>query len=158
MKRLHQRFMTFGLGVLMLLTPVLISGDEQPLDAAELSGAVKMLEVSTVGPQMLPYQMTPGEIDKLKHHAAANPSPATVGRPTAPPVPQPLDQSYTGMTPAELDKLARWREANPDTDMPMREGPSEQPATFTSVPRAAGIEGMTPDERAKLEAYLKLRR
>ena len=158
MERLHQRFMTIALIGVLLLAPVLISGGGHALDAAALSAGVKMPEVSTIGPEMQPYQMTPGEIDKLKLHATTDAAPTDVRRPGVSPSPRALDGAYTGMTPAEIDKLARWREARAGTDMPMREGPSVAPAKFESLPRAPGIEGLTPAERAKLETYLKSRR
>ena len=61
---------------------------------------------------------------------------------------------YPGMTPAELDKLAQRKQAPHNTTLVTRE--KKQPvSTIENIPRVRGIEGLTPQERAKLEAYLK---
>lgn len=114
----------------------------------------KMPAVSTVGPEMKSYILTASEREKLR-------LPVTV--PSAP-----MDLSSfamvanagvgkdrgTGMTQTELDKLAQRRHAphqsqayTPDNGNPF--------ATIENIPRAPGIEGLTPQERAKLEAHLE---
>lgn len=137
-------------GVVLLVPAIIWSGMRQGNQRV----AVKMPDVSTVGPEMKPYILTASEREKLR-------SPVTV--PTAAmdlssfamvANPEAGTSQGTGMTHAELDKLAQRRNAPRQKELYMP-NKSKPFATIENIPRAPGIEGLTPQERAKLEAHLE---
>jgi hypothetical protein len=162
MQRNKRRWIVAVLVAAVLLVPAIIwSGMQQdaarPAQPTMPKGISKMPEVVTVGPEMKPYVMTAAEQSKLSQPIS---SPLILDdlmrmdAPDAPDVPIRNEGPYPGMTPAELEKLARWRESAQPTQ-PAPTETTEPVATIEPVPRARGIEGLTPQERAKLEAYLK---
>ena len=148
-----------GIVAAVLLVPALIWSGKRATDAATRDADVKLPEISTVGPEMTPYVLTPAEREKLKLPAFSSPIPLKDLYEVRPESATGNHGPYPGMTPAELEKLAAWRarvqagtvDRVPNTVLPRREAIS----TFDIVPRAPGIEGMTPLERAKAEAYSK---
>jgi hypothetical protein len=162
MKSRRHAVIVTGIVAAVLLIPVLIWSGKRATDTATGEAAVKLPEISTVGPEMTPYVLTPAEREKLKLPAFSSPTP--VDYPSKPELKAVVGSTgpYPGMTPAELEKLAAWR-SRPAQGMasgiptaPLRE--PKEISTFEIVPRAPGIEGMTPVERAKLEAYSKERK
>ena len=164
MKSRRHAVIVAGVVALVLLVPALIWSGMRATDAATREAEIKLPEVSTVGPEMIPYVLTPAEREKLKLPAFWSPIPLDY---VSKPEPKPVVGSqapYPGMTQAELDKLAAWQarlREQAESGVPQAaQAPRErQPvSTIELVPRAPGIEGMTPAERAKLEAYLKERK
>lgn len=142
-----------------VLAPAILWSGKPAIGTAPREAAVKLPEISTVGPEMTPYVLTPAEREKLKLPAFSSPIPLDYLYEAGPKAAVGSRGQYPGMTPAELDKLAVWRarvqagtaESAPKTVLP----PGEPISMFDPVPRAPGIEGMTPAERAKAEAYSK---
>lgn len=162
MKSRKRAVILTGIVAVVLLVPALIWSGKRATDAATRDADVKLPEISTVGPEMTPYILTPAEREKLKLPAFSSPIPFDDLHKAEPKAVVGSVGPYAGMTPAELDKLAAWR-ARPQQGMasgtptaPLRE--TKPVSTIEIVPRAPGIEGMTPAERAKLEAYLKERK
>jgi hypothetical protein len=119
-------------------------------------GTMKLPAISTIGPEMNPYVLTPLEREKRLLPVTVSPAPidiAHIGTAAQSDVPA---GPYQGMTPAELSKLERWEN---EPRRPQRSAPEtvEAFSTIENVPRAPGIEGLTSRERAKLEAYLETR-
>ena len=140
-----------------IVTPAILWSGKQTTDAATREATAKLPEISTVGTEMQPYVLTPAEREKLKLPAFSPPTSSafppeakrsTIVRSEGP---------YPGMTPAELEKLASWQARGWDETLSSAPSAIHELAkpvpTFDIVPRAPGIEGMTPAERAKLEAY-----
>jgi hypothetical protein len=143
----------------LILAPAIIWGGRRASDNATREAAVKVPEVSTIGPEMVPYVPTPAEREKLNWPACGSAVPLehlydrgarTIVKSEGP---------YPGMTPAELEKLAAWqarvREFGGTGASTMTRPPREPVSTIEMIPREPGIEGLTPAEKAKLEAYLK---
>jgi hypothetical protein len=151
-----------GIAALVLLVPALIWSGKRATDTAATEAAVKLPEMSTVGPEMVPYVLTPLEREKLRLPAYSSTMPFDYLHDTRPTAVVGSKGPYPGMTRAELEKLAAWQARSyqemaigtPNALVREREPIS----TIEDVPRAPGIEGMTPAEKAKLEAYLKERR
>jgi hypothetical protein len=119
-------------------------------------GTTKLPAISTIGPEINPYVLTTLEREKRLLPVTVSPASidiANIGMATQPSIPS---GPYQGMTSAELDKLERWTN---EPRRPQRSAPEtvEAFSTIENVPRAPGIEGLTPRERAKLEAYLETR-
>ena len=151
-----------GIVAAMLLVPALIWSGKRATDAATRDADDKLPEISTVGPEMTPYVLTAAEREKLKLPAFSSPIPFDYLHKTEPTAVVGSVGPYPGMTPAELEKLAAWQARSPHgmasgtPTAPLRE--TKPVSTIEIVPRAPGIEGMTPAERAKLEAYLEERK
>jgi hypothetical protein len=98
-----------GLIAVVLLVPALIWSGKQVIDITSGAGSVKLPEVSTVGPEMMPYVLTPLEREKLT--SPVYPLPSSLDTPASNVLPAIVtgDGPYEGMTQAELDKLAVWR-------------------------------------------------
>ena len=152
----RQRSIVVTVVAAVLLVPVIIWSGMQQSAAGTHRGVSKTLPVMTVGPEMTPYVMTPLEREKLALPAWSSPVPMDVMSIDVPKATIGSKGPYPGMTPAELDKLARWKEPARHT-YPVTPEEKEPVSTIEAVPRARGIEGLTPLERAKLEAYLKSR-
>lgn len=143
----------------LILAPAIIWGGRRASDNATREAAVKVPEVSTIGPEMTPYVLTPAEREKLKLPVFSSPSPFDFPYGAEPKAVGESHGPYPGMTPAELEKLAAWRarvrelgvSGTPRVTTPEREPVS----TIEMVPREPGIEGLTPAEKAKLEAHLR---
>lgn len=143
----------------LTLAPAILWSGRQAIDPGTRTAAVKLPEVSTIGPEMTPYVLTPWEREKLTLPAFSTPIPLDYLSDALPSVVAGSQGPYPGMTRAELEKLAAWRartwegtaSGTPETVSHERKSIS----TIEIVPRAPGIEGMTPAERAKLEAYAK---
>ncbi len=140
-----------------ILAPAIIWSGNRATDSAARDATTKLPEVSTVGLKMTPYVLTPLERQKLTLPAFSSPMPLDHLYESLPGVAARSEGPYSGMTQAELDKLAAWRartsEGKADgaaKKISTEKGPV---STVENVPRAPGIEGMTPEERAKLEAY-----
>jgi len=142
-----------------VLTPAVIWGGRRTIGTTTMEAVVKLPEISTIGPEMTPYALTPWEREKLTLPAFSSPIPLDYLSEALPSVVVRGQGRYPGMTRAELDKLAAWRartwegtaSGTPESVSHERNSIS----TIEMVPRAPGIEGMTPAERAKLEAYAK---
>lgn len=143
----------------MVLAPAVIWSGKQTIGSTTREAAVKLPEVSTIGPEMTPYVLTPAEREKLKLPAFSSSIPLDYLYEAGPKAVAGSRGPYPGMTPAELDKLAAWQARTWDgtvAGMPKTIVRDREPiSTIGIVPRAPGIEGMTPVERAKLEAYAK---
>jgi hypothetical protein len=156
MRSCKSRWIVTSAFVLVLLVPALIWGGKRTIDTVVRDGSVKMPEVSTIGPEMTPYRLTPLEIQKLEQPVVEPSLPGSGVGPLQPETTIGSTGPYTGMTPAELEKLARSRttsgqrpRAMEDTKMPV--------STIEATYRSPGVEGLTPEERTKLEAYLESR-
>ncbi|UCH82953.1 MAG: hypothetical protein JSW50_10810 [Candidatus Latescibacterota bacterium] len=148
MRRTNTRILMSVVVIGVLIAPVLLwSG----------GGISKQIDVVTIGTEYRPQQMTLAEKEEFSRRFMVESGIRFEPRRSesmADPV-RPVE--YPGMTRLELDKLARSRNAHPaSASVPGGPVDSKDPvSTIESVPRAPGIEGMTPEERAKLEAYLK---
>jgi hypothetical protein len=109
MKTRKHAFILTGLVAAVLLVPALIWSGRRTVDTATRSAAVKLPEVSTVGPEMTPYVLAPPERDKLRLPAYSPPSSFDFPYATPQPTIVTGEGPYTGMTPAELEKLAALR-------------------------------------------------
>lgn len=98
-----------GLIAVVLLVPALIWSGKRVIDITAGAGSVKLPEVSTVGPEMMPYALTPLEREKLTSPVYPPPSFLDTLDPNPLPAVVAGDGPYDGMTQAELDKLAAWR-------------------------------------------------
>lgn len=139
----------------VLLVPAIIWSGMQQGDATTPKGMTKIVDVKTVGPVMTPYVMTAQEKAKTAMPVWTAPDPMDNTRTVEPKSTIGSKGPYPGMTQAELDKLAEWR-ASPAPVNPAIPTPQKEPkSTIVTVTRPPGIDGLTPQERAKLEAYLK---
>ena len=143
----------------LILVPAVLWSGKRAVDSATREAAVKLPEFSTVSPELTPYVLTPLEWEKLDLPAFSSPIPPEYLRQAEPGVVVGGKGPYPGMTEAELEKVAAWRDRMQEgTDDGTQEASPASKApisTIENVPRAPGIEGMTPAERAKLEAYAK---
>ena len=118
--------------------------------------SVKLPAVSTIGPEMKPYVLTALEKEKRLLPVTTRSVPmgfasaVTETRPDAPRDPA------AGMTQAERDKLEQWKN-QPRPKQVWTPEKAEAKSTIGNVPRPRGIEGLTPQERAKLENFLESR-
>ena len=151
MQHNKQQLIIVAIVIAVLLVPAIIWIG---MGYAGNSSTVKMPAISTIGPEMTPYVMTALEREKLTLPAWNSPIPMDFTNIDAPKAKMGSEGPYPGMTPAELDKLAQRKQAPHNTTLVTRE--KKQPvSTIENIPRVRGIEGLTPQERAKLEAYLK---
>ena len=146
-----------GLVAVVLVVPVLLWSGKRATDTAAREAAVKLPEMSTVGPEMTPYVLTPAEREKLKLSAFSSSIPLDYLYEAGPKAVVGSRGPYPGMTPAELEKLAAWQarlQAGTVDGAAKTILPEKEPiSTMEIIPRAPGIEGMTPAERAKAETY-----
>jgi hypothetical protein len=140
--------------VVLLLTPALIWSDRHASRSAVGNNSIKLPPASTIGSGQYSYTPTPLEIEKRHQiESFAWPSRDTRGLPRL--NTPPANAAYPGMTPAEIEKLARMRETGTQSIRTIM-GDTTGPVTRTdNIPRAPGVEGLTPRERAKLEQYAK---
>jgi hypothetical protein len=142
-----------------ILTPAIIWGGRRAIDTATREAAVKLPEISTIGPEMTPYVLTPAEREKLGLPAFSSSIPLDYLYEAGPKALVSSRGPYPGMTPAELEKLAAWRARVRELGVsgtPRVTTPEGEPvSTIEMVPREPGIEGLTPAEKAKLEAHLR---
>ncbi len=118
--------------------------------------SVKLPAVSTIGPEMKPYVLTALEKEKRLLPVTTRSVPMefiNVGTVSEPIIKR---DPKAGMTQAERDKLAQSKNRPHQIQ---RSAPEKVEAfsTIENIPRAPGIEGLTPQERAKLEEYLESR-
>lgn len=156
--RRHALFVT-GIIAAALLVPALLWSGKLSIGAETRDTTVKLPEVSTVGPEMIPYVLTPAERAKLALPACESTILLEHLYDTGPKAVTKSTGQYPGMTPAELEKLAAWRarvrELSANGAPTAITPPGEPVSTIEEIRRAPGIEGMTPQERAKVKAYLK---
>ena len=141
----------------VLLVPAIIWSGMQQDGATAPTGVTKMVDVKTAGPEMTPYVMTAQERAKLETPVLNTPVFDDITRRVEPKSTIGGSGPYTGMTQAELDKLARLHELTGRDHPAITTAEKEPVSTIEYVPRPPGIDGLTPQERAKLEAYLKNR-
>ena len=162
MKSRRHAVIVTGIVAAVLLVPALIWSGKRAADTATREAAVKLPEMSTVGPEMTPYVLTPLEREKLNLPAFSSPIPFDYRSNAEPKSVVGSQGPYPGMTPAELKKLAAWQaRTREETANGVRQTVlrgREPISTIEIVPRTPGIEGMNPAERAKLEAYSKERK
>ena len=143
----------------VILAPVIIWGGKRATDTATREAAAKRPEVSTIGPEMLPYVLTPAEREKFNLPACESAVPLERLYDRGARATVESEGPYTGMMPAELEKLAAWEARVRElagSGKPALAAPEKKPmSTIEIVPRAPGIEGLTPAEKAKLEANLR---
>jgi hypothetical protein len=152
MRHKKRKLVAAAIAVGALLVPAVIwiglghAGDD---------GTMKLPAISTIGPEMKPYVLTDIEKKKL-HQSVAVPS-VPMDLATFAPGDAPAAQNtpYRGLTQAERDKLERWKTRPRRPQRRYEPEKCEAFSTIENIPRAPGIEGLTPQERAKLEAYLK---
>ena len=148
-----------GIVAAVLLVPALMWSGIRSFGAEARNAFVKLPEVSTIGPETIPYVLTPAEREKLALPAIVSAIPLEHLYDAWPKSVLGSEQPYTGMTPAELEKFAGWqahvRELAASCTPRVTTPPKEPVSTIEVVPRVPGIEGMTPQEKAKLEAYVR---
>lgn len=146
----------------VLLVPVLIWSGR---------GITKQSDIVTIGTEPKPQQMTMAEKKEFSQRLTVE-SGIRFEEPTTPPVVRVADAGeYAGMVQAELDKVARWRQIHGTSGNASNSTPAHPQgvqrtlkidlksiSTVETIPRTPGIEGMTLEERAKLDAYLKNRK
>lgn len=141
----------------VVLAPAILWSGRSAIDTAARDTAVKLLEISTVGPETTPYVLTPAEREKLKLPAFSSPTPLDLLYDARPKAVVGNERPYPGMTPAELEKLAAWRArvqaGTVDSAPKTIDFPRKPISMFDIVPRAPGIEGMTPAEKVKAKTY-----
>ena len=126
-----QQLIIVTIVVAVLLVPAIIWIG---LGYAGDSSSVKLPAVSTIGPEMKPYVLT--ALEKEKRH---------------------LPEMTSSVS---MDFGNAVTETRPDMPRQHRQWAPKKTEAFSTIeyiPRAPGIEGLTPQERAKLEAYLKSR-
>jgi hypothetical protein len=146
----------------VVLAPALIWSGQRPQSTPQEENVFKEPPVFTVGPPMSPKELAAREQEKLLSIAqgqwwSEEYAPTNDNR--FPPVNEstPLpNKEYTGLTPAELQKLAEFQNRPPES-IEYKPGPldpkKEDRVLKIDAPlRPLGEEGLTPQERAKLEA------
>ena len=148
------RIVIAAMTVVLLLTPALIWSDKQASRTVINSVSLKLPPASTIGPEQQSYSPTQLEQEKrLRHDSFSSPSHHTRGLPRLDVTPK--NAAYPGMTSAELEKLTRMRETASNTQAPSSRQTTDPASTIEDVRRAPGIEGLTPQEKAKLEDHLR---
>lgn len=159
MKPRRHAVVVTGIVTAVLLVPALIWSGKLSIGAETRDAHVKLPEVSTVGPEMIPYVLTQAERTKFAVPACESAIPLEHLYDTRPKAVVKSVGPYPGPTPAEVEKLAAWQARVREMAVgggPMITTPEREPvSTIEMVPRAPGIEGLTPAERAKLDAYLR---
>jgi hypothetical protein len=158
MKQRRHVLVVTGIVTILLLVPALIWSGKRAISAETRDATLKLPEVSTVGAEMKPYVLTPGERAKFASAACESAIPLEYLYDREAKAIVKSEESYPGMTPAEIEKLAAWRARamkSTANGAPTVMMPERQPlSTIEIVPRRPGIEGLTPAEKAKLEASL----
>jgi hypothetical protein len=150
-----------------ILAPALIWSGQRPPTGIDERSVFKGPPVFTVGPPMTPGELAARELEKrlsiFEGQTWTNEYPAGVERPRARPSDVPPEitslptTDHPGLTPAELEKLAAIRSGcfgprdkeNQGTWGPK---PELQVPRYDAPLRSLGSEGLTPEEKAKLEA------
>jgi hypothetical protein len=139
----------------VLLVPAIIwsgmiqGGTRTPKDTSKIPG------IETAGPDMTPYVMTAQERAKTQMPAWNPPDGAGMPLETEPRSTIGSTGPYPGMTQAELDKFAQWQASAKSLRPGTATQQTEPFATIENIPRPPDVDGLTPQERAKLAAYLK---
>lgn len=149
----------------VVLAPVLIWSGQRPQTANEDRSVYKEPPFFTVGPPMTPEELAAREQEKrlsiLEGQAWFGEYARDLNRPEArasdvpPETVSPPTTEHTGLTPAEREKLAAIRSGafQPREDRGTWGPKPELQVKKLDVPlRPLGPEGLTPEERAKLEA------
>jgi len=146
----------------VVLAPALIWSGQRPQTALDEPGVFKEPPVFTVGPPMTPKELAAREQEKLLSIAngqwwSEEYAPRHDHRiiPTPSDTPLPVIE-HPGLTPAELEKLAAFQNRPPES-IEYKPGPldpkkEDRVLRFDARLRPPGEEGLTPNERAKLEA------
>ncbi len=116
--------------------------------------SVKLPAVSTIEPEMKPYVLTALEKEKrlLPVTTKSVPmDPANIGTIATPGT---KSGRNIGLTQADRDKLAQGK-TRPHEKQLWTPEKAEPFSTIENIPRARGVEGLTPQERAKLKTYMK---
>jgi len=156
------RFALAGAIACAILAPALLLSGQRPLSALQGQDIYKGPPVFTIGPPMTPAELAAREQEKLLSIAqgewwsgdyVSRPERSFVPSQDAAPLPANQDK---GLTPAELQKLARYQN-RPPQPVEWKPGPmdptKQYPVLRNDAPlRPLGEEGLTPQERAKLEA------
>jgi hypothetical protein len=146
----------------VVLAPALIWSGQRPQTALDEPGVFKEPPVFTVGPPMTPKELAAREQEKILSIAQGqwwSEAYAPRAQHRFPPADDtsPLPETeYTGLTPAELEKLAAYKN-RPTESLEFTPGPldpkkEDRVLRFDAPLRPLGEEGLTPSERAKLEA------
>jgi hypothetical protein len=152
----------------VILAPALIWSGQRPQTALDEPGVFKEPPVFTVGPAMTPKELAAREQEKLLSIAQGrwwSEEYAPRAEHRIPPVNDSASLSateYKGLTPAELQKLAAFQN-RPTESIEYKPGPldpkkEDRVLRFDAPLRLPGEEGLTPSERAKLEASRALDR
>ena len=153
MRHNKQRMFIAAIVVAVLLVPAIIwigmgyAGD---------NSSVKLPPVSTIGPEMKPYVLTALEKEKRLLPVTTRTVPMEFANTVTETRPDTPRDSDAGMTQAERDKLEQWKN-QPRPKQTWTPEKTEAKSTIGNVPRPRGIEGLTPQERAKLEQFLENR-
>jgi hypothetical protein len=146
----------------VILAPALIWSGQRMQSTPPEENVFKEPPVFTVGPPMTPKELAAREQEKLPSIAqgqwwSEEYAPRADHR--FPPVNEstPLpNKEYTGLTPAELQKLAAFENRPPEfieyKPGPMDPKKEDRVLRIDAPLRPPGEEGLTPQERAKLEA------
>jgi hypothetical protein len=145
----------------VVLAPALIWSGQRPQTALDEPGVFKEPPVFTVGPPMTAKELAAREQEKLLSIAQGEwwceeYTPRSEQTSPPPEVTRGTAAGYTGLTPAELEKLAAF-ENRPPESIQYKPGPldpkkEDRVLRFDAPLRPPGEEGLTPNERAKLEA------
>jgi hypothetical protein len=156
------RFALAGAIACAILAPALLLSGQRPLSALQGQDIYKGPPVFTIGPPMTPAELAAREQEKLLSIAqgewwsgeyVSSPErryldvPGTASLPKA---------EHTGLTSAEIQKLIAFQNRPPES-IDYKPGPldpkKQYPVLRNDAPlRPLGEEGLTPQERAKLEA------
>jgi len=162
---MRKRLFRFALAAAIacvVLAPALIWSGQRPQSAPQIQDVYKGPPVFTVGPPMTPKELAAREQEKLLSIARGewwSEEYATRTERRIPPVTDSASLSataYKGLTPAELEKLAAFQNRPPEfiefTPGPLDPKKEDRVLRFDAPLRPLGEEGLTPKERAKLEA------
>lgn len=156
--------------VCVVLAPALIWSGQRPQPANEAPGedlgVFKEPPFFTVGPPMTPEELAAREMEKhlslLEGQAWFGEYGAAIGQPGSgpsdvrPETVSPNATDHSGLTPAELEKLAAIRSGalQPRVDRgTWGPKPVLQAEKLDAPLRPLGAEGLTPEEKTKLEAF-----
>jgi len=146
----------------VVLAPALIWSGQRPQTGSDERGVFKEPPVFTVGPPMTPKELAAREQEKILSIAQGQ---WWSGEYVSPPERRFLDvpgtaslpkAEHTGLTSAEIQKLAAFQNRPPES-IEYKPGPldpkkEDRVLRFDAPLRPPGEEGLTPNERAKLEA------
>jgi hypothetical protein len=151
MRHNKQRLIIATIVVAVLLVPAIIWIG---LGYAGDPNSVKLPAVSTIGPEMKPYVLTALEKEKRLLPVKTQSIPMDFADVGTAATPSAKSDPNAGLTQAERDKLAQWKN-KPHEKQQWTPEKVEPFSTIENIPRARGIEGLTPQERAKLETYME---